>query len=229
MVEPTSASPRPSRSGLLATLVIIGGAAIAFLGSQATATATSAPNGGVLPGQPRRSLSELPAVIPTDTDVPPRPERRPALGEEDGLVPDGTTVFDDGTPAVANLEPALIGALAQAAGAAASDGIEILIESGWRSAAYQRQLLREAVANYGSEAEAARWVATPATSAHVSGEAVDVGRADATAWLSEHGSAFGLCQVYANEPWHFELRPDAVDHGCPPLYPTAAHDPRLRR
>ena len=26
---------------------------------------------------------------------------------------------------------------------------------------------------------------------------------------------YGLCQIYGNEPWHYELRPDAVDHGCP--------------
>ena len=68
---------------------------------------------------------------------------------------------------------------------------------------------------YGSEAEAARWVATPDTSAHVSGDAVDIGPADATAWLSEHGAAYGLCQIYGNEPWHYELRPEAVDARLP--------------
>ena len=34
-------------------------------------------------------------------------------------------------------------------------------------------------------------------------------RPAATAWLSEHGAAYGLCQIYGNEPWHYELRPDA--------------------
>ena len=63
---------------------------------------------------------------------------------------------------------------------------------------------------YGSEAEAARWVATPDTSAHVSGDAVDIGPSAAAAWLSEHGAAYGLCQIYGNEPWHYELRPDAA-------------------
>ena len=51
----------------------------------------------------------------------------------------------------------------------------VLVDSGWRSPAYQEHLLREAVPKYGSEAEAARWVATPNTSAHVSGDAVDIG------------------------------------------------------
>ena len=58
-------------------------------------------------------------------------------------------------------------------------------------------------------------MATPETSAHVSGDAVDIGPSGAAAWLSEHGRAYGLCQIYGNEPWHYELRPEAVDHGCP--------------
>jgi D-alanyl-D-alanine carboxypeptidase len=81
---------------------------------------------------------------------------------------------------------------------------------------------------YGSEAEAARWVATPKTSAHVSGDAVDIGPSDAAAWLSAHGAEYGLCQIYDNEPWHYELRPAAVDHGCPAMYADAAHDPRMQ-
>ena len=32
--------------------------------------------------------------------------------------------------------------------------------------------------------------------------------------------AYGLCQIYGNEPWHFELRPEAVEQGCPPCTPT---------
>ena len=87
----------------------------------------------------------------------------------------------------------------------------------------------EAVSKYGSEEEAARWVATPNTSAHVSGDAVDIGPSDATAWLSEHGAEYGLCQIYSNEPWHYELRPEAIDHGCPPMYADPTHDPRMQQ
>ena len=77
-------------------------------------------------------------------------------------------------------------------------------------------------------AEAARWVATPQTSAHVSGDAVDLGPPEAAAWLSGHGAAYGLCRIYDNEPWHFELRPGAEAQGCPPTYPDPTHDPRMR-
>jgi zinc D-Ala-D-Ala carboxypeptidase len=158
-----------------------------------------------------------------------RGEHRGALGEADGAVPDGTTVFDDEIPGVANLDPALLSALRQAATDAADDGVEFLVDSGWRSPGYQEQLLREAISKYGSEEEAARWVATPNTSAHVSGDAVDIGPFDATAWLSEHGAKYGLCQIYGNEPWHYELRPEAFDHGCPPMYADPTHDPRMQQ
>jgi zinc D-Ala-D-Ala carboxypeptidase len=158
-----------------------------------------------------------------------RSEHRGALGEADGAVPHGTTVFDDEVPGVAKLDPALLGALRQAARDAAGEGVEFFVDSGWRSPEYQEQLLRQAAAKYGSEKEAARWVATPNTSAHVSGDAVDIGQSDATAWLSGHGARYGLCQIYRNEPWHYELRPDAIDRGCPPMYADPTRDPRMQR
>jgi hypothetical protein len=154
-------------------------------------------------------------------------EDRGALGQAGGAVPAATSVFDDSIPGVANLDPALLDALRQAARDAGS--VKFLVDSGWRSPAYQEQLLREAVSKYGSEREAARWVATPETSAHVSGDAVDVGPSSAAVWLSAHGAAYGLCQIYANEPWHYELLPGAVGRGCPPRYADPTHDPRLRR
>ena len=157
-----------------------------------------------------------------------RREDRGALGEADGALPDGATVLDREYPGIANLDADLLGALRQAATDAAGDGIVLYVNSGWRSPEYQRRLLREAVTEYGSEEEAARWVGTPETSAHVSGEAVDIGSSDATAWLSAHGSRYGLCQVYANEPWHYELRIEASDHGCPALYADPTTDPRMR-
>lgn len=158
----------------------------------------------------------------------PRGEQRGPVGAADGVVPDGVTVFDDAIPAVANLDPDLLKALRRAAADAANDRTKFDVNSGWRSPAYQNQLLREAVSTYGSEKEAARWVATPATSLHVKGEAVDIGHSDATVWLSKHGAEYGLCQIYRNETWHYELRPEAIDHGCPRMYADPTQDPRMR-
>ncbi|GGS45499.1 M15 family metallopeptidase [Actinokineospora fastidiosa] len=154
---------------------------------------------------------------------------RRALGTAHGAVPVPVPVFDDEAPAVANLDPDLLDALRRAATDAAADGIAFRVHGGWRSPEYQEHLLHEAVVRHGSAAEAARWVATAETSAHVSGDAVDIGPPDARLWLSRNGARYGLCQIYRNEPWHYELRPEAVEGGCPPLYPDPTHDPRMRR
>jgi hypothetical protein len=172
-----------------------------------------------------RSLASSPSTVEASSSA----GTVRALGEADGAVPDGTTVFDDTVPGVAKLDPSLLRALRRAATAAMRDRVVFLVDSGWRSAAYQEHLLEQAVSEYGSREEAARWVATPNTSAHVSGDAVDIGHGDATAWLSRRGARYGLCRIYGNEPWHFELRPDAPRHGCPAMYPDAAHDPRMQR
>ena len=129
---------------------------------------------------------------------------------------------------MAHLDPDLLGALRRATADAAADGVRLQVKSGWRSAEYQDRLLREAISEYGSAAEAARWVATAQTSRHVSGEAVDIGPTAAVSWLSEHGRVYGLCQVYDNEPWHYELRPDAVEDGCPARYADPTQDPRMQ-
>jgi hypothetical protein len=152
-----------------------------------------------------------------------------ALGEADGAVPNGTTVFDGEIPGVAKLDSDLLGALRRAAAGAAGDGVQFYVDSGWRSPEYQERLLRDAISKYGSVEAATRWVATPETSAHVSGDAVDIGPSGAAAWLSEHGAAYGLCQIYGNEPWHYELRPEAIDHGCPAMYADPTHDPRMQQ
>ncbi|PPK68800.1 D,D-carboxypeptidase [Actinokineospora auranticolor] len=160
----------------------------------------------------------------TDSETAPSP----VFGPADGAVPHGASVFDDEVAGVVNLDPALLAALRGAATAAARDGVVLRVNSGWRSPAYQEHLRRGAVARYGSEEEAARWVATPEKSIHVAGHAVDVGPPPSAAWLSAHGAEFGLCQVYRNEPWHYELRPEAVEHGCPPMLADPSEDPRLR-
>ena len=184
-----------------------------------------------LPGSGSKPSSAAPPLRSSSASRPnAHGSRHPAeVGEADGVVPDGVTVFDGAVPAVANLDPALLKALRRAATRAAQHGITFYVNSGWRSPHYQDQLLREAIAKYGSEDAAARWVATAATSPHVSGDAVDIGRSNATAWLSRQGAEYGLCQIYRNEPWHYELRPGAAAQGCPTLYANPTQDPRMQR
>ncbi|TNC51395.1 M15 family metallopeptidase [Mumia zhuanghuii] len=145
-----------------------------------------------------------------------------------GKVAAGTSVFAR-VPAVANLDPELLRALRAAATEAARDGVDLGVNSGWRSARYQQHLFDDAAERFGSDEEAERWVARPGTSVHEAGDAVDVGPSSAAAWLAEHGAAFGLCRIYRNEPWHYELRADAVTEECPPPYADPTEDPRMQQ
>jgi D-alanyl-D-alanine carboxypeptidase len=178
-----------------------------------SASSSAAPVGRVPPG-------DRPGIATAD---------RGGVTADDGVLPGGVTVFDDRHPGVTNLDADLLAALRDAATDAARDGITIDVNSGWRSARYKDRILREAVSRYGSEREAARWVATATTSPHVAGKAVDLGPSHAISWLVDHGARYGLCRIYANEPWHYELRPAAVADGCPAMYADPTHDPRMQQ
>ena len=219
--EPIRRRVRRRRSTVLVVLVIASAAVVGVVGYQSSAASPSSP---ASPAASRRAEEPIePPIESLHGDL------HGAVSEDDGLVPDHVTVFDNGYPAVAKLDPALLSALRKAAADAARDGVEFYVDSGWRSPKYQEQLLQQAISKYGSAKEAARWVATPETSAHVSGDAIDIGHSDATAWLSKHGAEYGLCQIYRNEPWHYELRPEAISRGCPRTYADATHDPRMQK
>jgi D-alanyl-D-alanine carboxypeptidase len=167
-------------------------------------------------------------VEPVSTTSPtPAPEPltigQAATDTYGGWIPDGQTLspFDVANPALAQLDPPLLNAIQDAARAATAQGVDLRITSGWRSKGFQQRLFDDAVGKYGSVDIARQFVASPDVSKHVAGQAVDVAPVDADKWLIRNGAQFGLCQIYANEVWHFEL---AVDqHGnCPPLRPNAA-------
>jgi hypothetical protein len=155
-----------------------------------------------------------------DNTVPVYPA---TIGPGDGSLSDGQilTPFDTANPAVGRLDPHLLAAVQAAANAAAANGIHMTITSGWRSPEFQQRLLDNAVQTYGSLAAARQYVQTPEASKHVIGQAVDVGGEGADEWLIDNGAQFGLCRIYANEIWHFELATDA-NGNCPPLLPNAA-------
>ena len=222
----------PAGVGLIIVIAAIVGTVVARSASSSVSSSSGAGSpGGHHPVPPSASAS---AGAPSLGDVR-REGRTPAtrhdgvVTEEDGVLPDGVTVFDDGYPGVARLDPSLLLALREAATDAADDRIELVVNSGWRSPDYQAQLLREAVSTYGSIEEAARWVATAETSPHVAGNAVDIGPVEAMAWLAKHGATYGLCRIYRNEPWHFELRPAAIHQGCPRMYADPTRDPRMQQ
>ncbi len=130
--------------------------------------------------------------------------------------------LDIDRPKIDNLDPDLLGAVEAAARAAQDDGVRMVVTSGWRSRAHQQRLFAEAVSKYGSEEEASRWVSTPDTSAHVTGDAVDIGPTAAADWLSLHGADYGLCQAFANEIWHYELA-TTTGGQCPEMLPDSSY------
>ncbi|MGV0849576.1 M15 family metallopeptidase [Mycolicibacterium phlei] len=141
-----------------------------------------------------------------------------------GWLPDDATLspFDTDNPIVGWIDPALLDAVQRAARAAEADGIEMRISSGWRTKGFQQRLFADGIQRYGSVEAAKEFVASPEKSNHVTGKAVDIAPVEADRWLIANGPKFGLCQIYANEIWHFELA--AVDGRCPPLKPNAAAD-----
>ncbi|SEC25514.1 D-alanyl-D-alanine carboxypeptidase [Nocardioides exalbidus] len=137
-----------------------------------------------------------------------------AVGCKAADVPVGTLLGSDETPDLSRptgkpefdrLDPVLRSAFQEARAAAERDGVRLVITSGWRSRAHQERLYEDALVKYGSPEEANRWVATPDQSAHVTGDAIDIGPTDGAIWVGQHGAEFGLCQTFANEMWHFEL------------------------
>ncbi|WP_221177311.1 M15 family metallopeptidase [Nocardioides marmoriginsengisoli] len=135
---------------------------------------------------------------------------------------DTPSPFDLDDPQVSRLDPQLLKAVQAAARDAGADGVRFWITSGWRSRAKQQALFDAAVVKYRSVEEARRYVSTPDKSAHVTGDAVDIGPTEADSWLAQHGSDYGLCQSFANEIWHFEL---AVEPGgtCPAPIPDSSY------
>jgi len=121
------------------------------------------------------------------------------------------------------LNPQLLIRFIAAKAAAAKEGQKIYIASGFRTLERQKYLFANAVKKYGSEAEAAKWVAPPNVSHHPWGLAIDVNYPSepvGAGWLEINGARFGLCRVYENEWWHFEpvIAPGGT---CPALLPDA--------
>lgn len=217
--RPTAASQ--TRPAIAAAIALVGAALGASI---------------MLPNEsPPPAASSTPDQTAARDRSSPPPPSAPPLAEDGGrqaagaAASNGLTVFEREDPAVARLDPRLRRALREAAREAERDGVSFVVNSGWRSRKHQTRLLREAVAKYGSEEEAARWVATADTSPHVSGDAIDIAPASAISWLSQNGARYGLCQIYRNEPWHYELRPRAAGKGCPAMYPDPTHDPRMQK
>ena len=183
----------------------------------------------VRPAHRRGGSTPLRHDVAIRRNVPGEPPGRlqsRALGVADGEVADGTTVLAD-VPAVTKLDSALLAALRLAAADASAMGVELDVNSGWRSYGYQESSsTRPSRARF---AGAGRAMGRPPR--NLRARSRGRGRHRPLLGNDVAGQAragFGLCQVYDNEPWHYELHLDAVDQGCPATYADPTHDPRMR-
>lgn len=120
------------------------------------------------------------------------------------------------TTTVDQLQPGLVDAFQRARSEASRAGHDLVITSGFRTAARQAELLEAEVAERGSLEEAMWWVFPPEKSMHVQGLAIDVGDGPAADWLRANGARFGLCKTLDWEWWHFEWRAEWEAAGsCP--------------
>ena len=127
---------------------------------------------------------------------------------------------------VIEIHPILAARFTAAKIAAATEGVNLYITSGFRSQARQEVLFESAIKKYGSETEAAKWVLPPRFSHHPQGLAIDVNYPkdpNGAKWLEDNGARFGLCRVYANEWWHFE-GVIAPGESCPAMAENALVD-----
>ena len=192
---------------------------ILLLAACAPSNPTAAPTAAA-GSRPLGTPAAQQSPVPDDQTFSIGPAATDTIG---GYLPDGQTIspFDVTNPVIAWLDPPLLAAIQKAARGAEADGVRVQITSGWRTKGFQQRLFDDAVRTYGNVDTAQQFVASPDASRHVVGKAVDVGPVEADTWLIRNGSRFGLCQIYANETWHFELAADE-NGSCPPLRANAA-------
>ena len=99
---------------------------------------------------------------------------------------------------------------------------QLQVSSGYRSPERQADLWQAALAKYGSEDAARKWVAPPGRSNHNHGYAADLKYLSPAAkeWARGNAGQFGLAFPLSNEDWHIELA--GVRNEAPGNTPTVA-------
>ncbi len=124
------------------------------------------------------------------------------------------------------LTPAAAAQWASMVAAAAGDGIQLLIVSGFRAIEYQAELIRNKIAAGQAIRDILEVNTAPGFSEHHTGNAVDIAtpgsrplteefeNSEAFQWLTENAGRFGFSMTYPRdnpwgityEPWHWSLK-----------------------
>ena len=217
---------RPIRTSLLALLL-----GLASLPAHCCAEATGTPPPTVVKTRlavaPLPSTGEVVRIDDIDYPVP-----RPWTGNRVS-VPEDTTANLQMIPQELTLNRTeiflhneAIEPLRAMAAAAAEAGVLLLVDSGYRSARYQRVIFRQFLEKGQRFENIARYVAPPGYSEHALGTVVDFhpsgrgfARSDAYRWLREHAATYGFHETLPRhgrhhfpwEPWHWKFQSDAAD------------------
>jgi hypothetical protein len=119
-----------------------------------------------------------------------------------GAAPDATTIARGGGysgPLVVRdgegMRPDVAAAFDRMTAAAAADGVDLIVVSGFRSDAEQAELF--------AAHPDPQWVAPPGQSLHRCATELDLGPNSAYGWLAAHATRFGFVQRYSWEAWHY--------------------------
>jgi hypothetical protein len=137
-------------------------------------------------GEPRavEASAEAEAAVP----VTSAGADGPAMASGGGY--SGPLVYRNGE----GMRPDVAAAFDQMAAAAATDGISLIVVSGFRSDAEQAELF--------AAHPDPKWVAPPGTSLHRCATELDLGPESAYGWIDTNASRFGFIQRYSWEAWH---------------------------
>ena len=117
--------------------------------------------------------------------------------------------------------------------AARKDKVTLVVDSGYRSARYQRQLFRQFLEKGQKFQHISRYIAPPGYSEHSLGTVIDFApsshgfaKSRAYTWLKRHAATFGFYEAMPRdrrsgmpwEPWHWKFR-------LPPTQPKPAPTP----
>jgi hypothetical protein len=137
----------------------------------------------------------------------------PATGWARGGGYSGPLVHRDGKP----MCPAVGAAFDLMDAAAHRDGVDLVVNSGFRSDAEQAVLF--------ARHPDPKWVAPPGRSRHRDATELDLNMGaggSAHAWLARNATRFGFVQRYSWEPWHYGYTPGCGGGGAAPGSPAPA-------
>jgi soluble lytic murein transglycosylase-like protein len=132
--------------------------------------------------------AHVPVRAHATAELSPGAGAMPAFGSGEY---DGPLAYRQGKP----MRPDVAQAFDRMERAAAAAGVQLIVNSGYRSNAEQAILF--------ARHPDPRWVARPGTSLHRLGTELDLGPNAAYGWLARNATRFGFMQRYSWEPWHY--------------------------